>query len=80
MSAIDQAPVPADSSPPAGPLARPGQRALAPRPYREAPAVAIAAPDEEDFIDLRHLWGILLRRKGTILLVAALAVLQALEC
>lgn len=78
MSGIDQTPVPADSSPPAGPLARPGQRALAPRPYREAPAVAIAPPDEEDFIDLRHLWGILLRRKGTILLVAALAVLIGL--
>jgi capsular exopolysaccharide synthesis family protein len=78
MSAIDQAPVPADPSPPAGPLARPGQRALAPRPYREAPVVATAATDEEDFIDLRHLWGILLRRKGTAFLTMGLVVLIGL--
>jgi capsular exopolysaccharide synthesis family protein len=75
MSAIDNPPVPADSLPPAGPLGRPGQRALAPRAYGEAPAMASATPEEEDSIDLRRLWGILLRRKGTILLAMALVVL-----
>ena len=40
--------------------------------------MATAAPEEEDFIDLRHLWGILLRRKGTVLLAAALVVLIGL--
>ncbi|MCC7279852.1 MAG: polysaccharide biosynthesis tyrosine autokinase [Chromatiaceae bacterium] len=78
MSNISQPPVPAEGLPPGGPLARPGQRALAPRPQSQVPAVATAAPDEEDFIDLRHLWGILLRRKGTVLLAAALVVLIGL--
>ncbi len=78
MSNISQPPVPAEGLPPGGPLARPGQRALAPRPSAQVPAVATAAPDEEDFIDLRHLWGILLRRKGTVLLAAALVVLIGL--
>jgi succinoglycan biosynthesis transport protein ExoP len=79
MSDSNQPPVPAEAPPPAGPLVRPGQRrALAPRPYPQVPVVATAAPDEEDFIDLRHLWGILLRRKGTVLLAAALVVLIGL--
>ncbi|MGB7552601.1 MAG: Wzz/FepE/Etk N-terminal domain-containing protein, partial [Chromatiaceae bacterium] len=78
MSSINQPPVPAEALPPGGPLVRPGQRALVPRPYPQVPAVATAAPEEEDFIDLRHLWGILLRRKGTVLLAAALVVLIGL--
>ena len=77
MSSINQPPVPAKALPPGGPLVRPGQRALVPCPYPEVPPAATAL-DEEDFIDLRHLWGILLRRKGTILLAAALVVLIGL--
>lgn len=77
MSSNDQPPVPADAPPPRGALTRSEQRALAPRPYPDVPPAA-TVPDEGDFIDLRHLWGILLRRKGTVLLAAALVVLIGL--
>ncbi len=78
MSGIEQPPAPADALPPRGHLATPGQRALALRPATEVSTSSAPAKDEEDFIDLRHLWGILVRRKGTVLLATALVVLIGL--
>lgn len=80
MSDSSQPPVPtADADlPRRGPLARPGQRALAPRPATEIAAPSAPGKDDEDFIDLRLLWGILVRRKGTVLLATALVVLLGL--
>ncbi len=78
MSGIDRPPAPADALPPRGPLTRPGQRALALRSATEITTAPGPAKDDEDFIDLRHLWGILVRRKGTVLLATALVVLVGL--
>ncbi len=49
-----------------------------PQPYQELAVASYQAVDDDDSIDLRQLWGVILRRKGIILLATAFALFLAL--
>ena len=62
MNSSDPSTLASPALPHEGALVRRDPRELAPRPTPAAPVAGTSAGEEEDFIDLRQLWGILMRR------------------